>query len=168
MPKNTVQESRLYANEQGALVEVSSSVDAPVIEFCAQGGGWIRSLPREEFEKRYTPADKPAFKAVTVTGDWLPEGVTLPAYSTGLRWNGWSMPSFTFEAAMQVIAHMPSVRYDPQTDSFISRTEDYPEDECEESFGPSTISVNGEDIKVYALGTGCWTWEDEADTHSPM
>lgn len=153
------QEQRLFADAQGHLVERIPHPDPAIVHFSAQGGGFVRAMPKEAFESQFSPASPPGFALTAVTGDWLPQGVSVSAYTNGQRWNGWAMPYFPFEAAMQLLPHTPNLRYDEVTDTFISTMEGYPEGEDEERFSAQTLSVDGTPVKVYAIGTGCWTWE---------
>lgn len=161
MPNDSTenQEQRLFADAQGHMVEVIPHTDPAIVHFSAQGGGFVRAMPKEAFERQFTPASPPGFALTAVTGEWLPEGMAVSAYTNGQRWNGWAMPYFPFEAAMQLLPHTPNLRYDEATDAFINTMEGYPAGEDEESFGAQTLSVAGAPVKVYAIGTACWTWE---------
>ncbi|KND62276.1 hypothetical protein BVER_01709 [Candidatus Burkholderia verschuerenii] len=162
-------ERGLYQDASGRLIEVSSI--GPNVEFIPQGGGFLRSMSRADFEKNFVPATVPAFERATITADWLPEGVNLPAYSNGLAWNGWAMPYFDRETAMRLVEIMPEIRYDEQHDAFIAHDETSGEDDV---FAGVSIQVEGEAVTVYPIGAGSWCWEtsdeDEqsADTRPKM
>ncbi len=54
-------------------------------------------------------------------------------------------------------------RYDEEKDAFIVTFEAFEgEQEQPDIFEAETIQVDGEPLKVYAIGSGCWVWE-EAD-----
>ncbi len=147
-------EPGLYQDTNGRLIEVSSV--GPDVEFIPQGGGFLRSMSRAEFERNFVPATAPVFERAMITADWLPEGVNLPAYSNGLAWNGWAMPHFDRETAMRLVEIMPEIRYDEQRDAFIAHDGTVGEDDVFESV---SIQVEGETVTVYPIGAGSWCWE---------
>lgn len=147
---------RLFADENGCLVEVLWTSTGDIVEFSAQGGGFVQKAPRAEFEKRFKPAALPAFSLRVVSAEWLPDALKLPAYTNGQRWNGWAMPYFPVEAAHALLEHMPDLRYDDTRDAFVSKSYD---DEAEDEVYPAQVLVvRGETLKVYAIGAGSWCW----------
>ncbi|MBN3744692.1 hypothetical protein G3N96_04490 [Burkholderia sp. Se-20373] len=154
-------ERGLYRDASRRLIEVSSI--GPTVEFTPQGGGFLRSMSRADFERNFVPATVPAFERASITADWLPEGVNLPAYSNGLAWNGWAMPHFDRETAMRLSEIMPEIRYDEERDAFIAHDENTGEDDV---FVSVSIQVEGETLTVYPVGAGSWCWETSNDEES--
>ncbi|ADV02160.1 hypothetical protein [Alicycliphilus denitrificans] len=102
-------------------------------------------------------ATLPAFSLVKIGADWLPDDVTVSAYSNGRHWNGWAMPRFTLEAGHSLLKHMPDLSYNGARDAFISK--DAQDDQAEEEvFAAETLIVGGSPIKTYAIGAGSWCW----------
>lgn len=149
-------EPRLFADESGHLVEVLWASTDEIVEFSAQGGGFVHKASRTEFEKRFKPAAPLAFSLQAVSAEWLPDDLTLPAYTNGQRWNGWAMPYFPAESAHTLLEHMPDLRYDAAQDAFVSKSYD---DETEDDVFPAQeLVVEGVTVKVYAVGAGSWCW----------
>ena len=76
----------------------------------------------------------------------------------GHTWNGWAVPYFTKEVALEIVAQMPcNLRYSEETDSFIyndiefTKSEDY-----NEHYGAEEI--NGQ--KYYSIGGCSWCWDE--------
>jgi hypothetical protein len=81
--------------------------------------------------------------------------LSVDAFSiSNQRWNGFVMPSFTFEQAQILSGEYgaDSLYYNKEEDAFIL-TREY-EDEEDEVF--PAREVDG--IKVYDIGAGSWTW----------
>lgn len=153
----------LYTNDAGHIVEIVPDSSLPPgvppqrISFAAQGGGFVQSLPADEFERHFRPTALPGFSLTAVSGEWMPEGESLPAYSNGQRWNGWAMPYFTKETALGMLKDNPNVRFDEQQDAFVITAFD---DEAEDTVCPATlITVDDQQIKTYAIGAGEWCWD---------
>lgn len=156
MTKDTVKqpgETSLYSDQAGNLVQVLWTSTSDSVEFTRQGGGFVQKASRADFERQFKPATVRHYYLSAVTADWLPGGLTVPAYTNGMRWNGWAMPFFTFEAATQLLEHMPDLRYDSVKDVFYSQSSD------EDVFDATTLEVDGSKIKTYAIGAGCWCWD---------
>ncbi|WP_432263132.1 hypothetical protein [Cupriavidus sp. TMH.W2] len=148
-------ENRTYQTAEGHRVEVSNVGEE--VEFFPQGGGLHQRMKRTEFDMKFAPALEPQqFALVSVTGDWFDDGVSLPAYSNGLRWNRWVMPHFTREAAMRLTTLMDSVRYDEARDAFVARVDG----EDDYVFTSVVIRVNDNEEVTYPIGAGCWCWEN--------
>jgi hypothetical protein len=135
--------------------------------FFPQGGGFGHSVPAADWHEFFVPAPAPVFAPGRVTGDWLDDGsgtvIAFPAYLNGERWNGWAMPYFTKETALDMLtASGNTFRFDDARDAFIiSEPEAYDgEDYVIEA---EQIDVNGERVKVYAVGAGCWVWDEVTD-----
>lgn len=86
-------------------------------------------------------------------------------YTAGHSWNGWDCPYFTKEVANQIAEFMENDNnmhfyYQENFDRYIILfTHDTVVEEPEVYEG-TTITVDGEEIKVYPLGNGSWCWTD--------
>lgn len=149
----------LFTSEDGKLVQLLWTSTNEVAEITPQGGGFVRKMPREEFDRRFKPAPLPQYRLADISAEWLDPSVKLKAYTNGYRWNGWATPHFTLEQAAEVQKHMPGLQYDAEKDAFV-----FPDENEDEPwvFESETIIVDGQDIKVYGIGSGswCWTLED--------
>lgn len=148
----------MYADERGRLVETSDP-EADPVEFCPQGGGFVNCARRAVFHATFKPADEPQFAPARFTGEWMPEGTALAGYTNGLRWNGWACPYFTKEEALRLVEDWPGLFYDEARDAFVRPCEGGDPDETE-VFGAETITVAGQPLKVYPVGSGSWCWEE--------
>lgn len=100
--------------------------------------------------------------------NFLFDGAVIPCATAGATWNGWGCPYFTKEQAEKlatIINEMPgqcrfvgggSLKYDEARDAFISCTNDEGD---EEVFEVVTAALDGNEIKVYAIGAFSWTWD---------
>lgn len=148
-------EQNLYADQHGRMVCIQSE-EAGIVSFSSQGGGFLQRLRSEEFHRHFKPCDFPPFRQVSVAIDGVgDEHTTFVAYSNGRRWNGWAMPHFPLDSALAVAKAMGDVRYDETRDVFILE----PEGEEPEEFAAEVIQVDGNDVKVYAIGSGYWCWD---------
>lgn len=156
------QKRQLYTDDQGHLVEVKT-MGLETVEFSNQGGGFLRTMRRADFEKRLVQTDTPPYEPVTIVAEWLDDDARLPAYSNGLLWNGWEMPYFEKDTALRLMGMMPGIRYDEKRDAFIARDENADEDDI---YGKVSILVGDKTVDTYAIGAGSWCWESpegEAD-----
>ncbi|BBA45377.1 TPA: hypothetical protein ACK3Q6_003778 [Burkholderia cepacia] len=89
----------------------------------------------------------------------LDVGPSYQAYSRGERWNGWECPYFTIEEAMKLLDHpyLHGLRYDAESDKFIMADGDG-EDLYQRVFAAEVVRVDGNPIKVYAIGACGWCW----------
>lgn len=133
------------------------------VRFHSQGGGFECSVPLAEWQEHMRAAPVPAFKLVRVTGDWLDEHgegpeVSFPAYSDGNRWNGWVMPHFTKETALDMLtASGNTFRFDAEQDAIIVERDDIGEDA--EIYQGEDIDTPEGRVHVYPVGAGMWTWD---------
>ncbi|MBP0639970.1 hypothetical protein [Cupriavidus sp. AcVe19-6a] len=99
------------------------------------------------------------FETISVS---LDEGPPYKAYSCGEEWNGFQCPYFTFEEALKVTEHpdLKGLTYDSERDQFILADPEWPDDPTygAKNFKAETITVNGQQIKVYAVGAFFWCW----------
>jgi len=144
------------------VVEVASWTD-DVVRFFPAGGGFERRMPPEEFDRVYrrVPATEYAglpWRAATFDIDGM--FGNLPGFTTGRRWNGWACPVFLRDSCEALLKRLPGARFDPAREAFLIPREDAgPGEEAEEVYLPQTIVVHGEPIRVWAIGSGSWTWE---------
>ncbi|VWC80362.1 hypothetical protein BLA39750_01151 [Burkholderia lata] len=99
------------------------------------------------------------FASISVS---LDVGPSYLAYSCGERWNGWECPYFTIEEAMKLLEHpyLHGLRYDAEGDKFIMDDGDG-EDLYETVFASEVVLVDGNPIKVYAIGAFGWCWNKD-------
>ena len=153
------QHLQLFADEAGNLVQVLGTSTPETVEYSAQGGGFLHTAPRAEFERRFKPATLPALSLIAISAEWLPDDMSVPAYSNGRRWNGWAMPCFTLEAGRSLLEHMPDLRYDSARDAFISKASDDGDEREDDVYLAETHVIDGLPIKLYAIGAGSWCWD---------
>lgn len=83
-------------------------------------------------------------------------------HNPDVTWNGWALPSFTFETAKKVCEYVSrinndySYEYDEETDCFLIYNK-Y-ENTIEKSVGRSIYSENDFEYHVYSIGDG-WCWD---------
>jgi len=153
-------DSNIYTDAKGWLVELHPSAEgSETVQISPQGGGFIRTMSRKVFEAGFKLAPKPVFQPIKVQGEWMDEGQSINAWSTGRRWNGWEMPYFEFDAAMSLLKDNTNLHFDAVRDAFIATDETMPEGEREEVFAAVVIDAGGQDIKTYPIGAGCWCWD---------
>jgi len=146
-------------NKYGNAVQISSETDDKV-SFCNLGGGFIRWLPPEEFYSQYDREWVPSWRQVNIGADWM--DVTLKAWSTGMRWNGWAIPFFELDQALEAANHLPDLVWHPDRDCF-EQPDEWGEDGQDFVTYPGTvIEVDGRSIKVYQIGDG-WCWDHLGD-----
>ncbi len=91
-------------------------------------------------------------------------------FTRGESWNGWAVPYFEREAALRIAEDYGRVakeqggdmadaraRYDDEAEAFLFYDPIYDDEVAYEAF---TISVDGEEVTVYPVGTREWTWEE--------
>ncbi|MGP8432888.1 hypothetical protein ACT2FY_38700 [Paraburkholderia fungorum] len=145
----------IYQNGRGYRVEATTIGET--VEFFAEGGGFVRRMPRAEFDAQFKVAAQPRFAQVSVAGAWMDDGIALLAYSDGVRWNGWLMPYFTREVAMCLIPLVDSLRYDEARDVFVALD---PNEGDEIAYAAEVIRVGDDDVVTYSIGAGEWCWEE--------
>lgn len=148
--------SQLFADPSGCLVETTDP-DADPVEFSPQGGGFVYRMKQDRFRETFKRAEKPAIRKARFTADWLPSDMSLEAFTNDMRWNGWGMPSFTFEEAQRLMPQMPGLSYDATADAFVMKNEG--DAGGDEIFAGQSITVDGRAVKVYPIGAGSWCWE---------
>jgi hypothetical protein len=144
----------IYEDRNGDAVVVCGTTT--MVEFHAQGGGFIQSLPEDEFHECFKlRTDPPPFTKVIVTGDWDYETI-YEAYSNGVRWNGWVVPYFTKDTALAVMATIPGACFEEGRDCFTQPS--FEDDGGVYVALGVDIAVDGQFIHVYHLFDG-WCWE---------
>lgn len=148
---------QLFADSSGRLVQTTDP-DADPVEFSPQGGGFVTRMKPDRFRETFKPAKQPAVRKARFTADWLPADMSVEGFTNDMRWNGWGMPMFTLEEAQRLIEYMPGLEHDASTDSFVMKSEN-DEPGQHEVFAAQTINVDGQTVKVYAIGAGSWCWD---------
>ena len=147
---------KLYEDKDGNRVDVDRMKVVLLAPKRHQWQGW---MPLAEFLANFKEVTAPPpYKVINVTLDGA-EDLVIPCYSNGDRWNGWVMPFFLFEDAMKIVAYpgKSSVVYLPDGDKFSSV---YPGADPEDEWEADEIEVDGKKLKVYAVGSGFWTWAE--------
>lgn len=150
----------LFKDKDGNMIEVTDVI------FFPQGGGMQMRMPWEEFQSKFEPVTELApYRLVQATADWLEDGVTIPAYWNGVRWNGWATPMFPLSSLPALVAAMPAVlEYDEAEgtlrciDPEISQGDDNPVMQLE-------IYVDGKPLPVFGFDGWCWevAGDDDAE-----
>lgn len=148
--------NKLFVNHEGYKVQIFSDEVDNVIEFCSQGGGFAKRMPREEFFREFKPYDVPKYSPRDASLEHFEEGVSLATWSNGQSWNGWAMPYFTYEQGLEVIKLFPELRFDAGQDAFVWNDPTVEEDEV---YPGKIIETESGPLKAYPIGTGSWTWE---------
>lgn len=137
--------------------------DHAVVLFYRTGGGFQHHMPPARFdathravsEAEYTDAG--IYAATFSLDDWI---VGLAGYSRGHRWNGWACPLFPRESCEKIVAHLANgARYDEATDCYILPDEN--EEGEVNTYEPTVITVAGQKVKVWAIGSHSWIWDEE-------
>ena len=154
------------------LGDISSVVREIVLNekgtFEARGGGYATGeAPYEmgiEFEETLTESASfvldPAYFSVDTDNAYF-KGYHNPKN----RWNGWAMPYFTKDVAMEIAQRYSSdetgysITYDEQKDVFVMEDENY-EDEYIEEIPKYTYGTPDGTKDLYPIGAGCWIWDD--------
>lgn len=142
--------NNLFKDKDGNLVQIHS------VQFAAQGGGPLLTVSGDQFAETFEPADWPGYRLVSVTGDWMPEGVKIPAYWDGTHWNGWVTPMFPGESLVQLAALMPDTVSFDGTEGGVLAIHDQHEGDTD-IIEPEEITVDGQPIKVWYIDG--WTWD---------
>lgn len=164
-------ESGFFSDDEGRVVEIAGETEDDVL-FHPQGGGFRSRMRKEDFNRIFKPFLFGGYAAISVSGDWLDEEISIPAYSDGRKWNGWAMPYFGEEVLERLSELMPGLVHNSNVDAYVMTDEEESSveaaksakstDELEaaefEYFLPVVIEVEGRKIKTYPIGAGSWTW----------
>lgn len=154
----------VFQDETGFQVQIHEQRDGKVV-FFPQGGGPQRVMPQQEFERYFKVAPPPVYKPITVSADFLEDGRQLAAYGNGRRWNGWAMPMFDRAVGLELCRACPNIRYDLARDAFVA---DMGEGEEPEVYTATTVTVSGQELKVYPIGAGSWIWDEVEQPSAPV
>jgi hypothetical protein len=145
------------------VVEIASWTD-DMVRFFPAGGGPEQHMMPDQFDRLYrrlSAAERGAVVYREATFDIDGMFVDLPGFTAGRRWNGWACPFFPHESCVAIITRIPGSSFDPEREAFFIPREDAgPGDEPVEVYLPETIMVDGQPIRVWAIGAGSWTWEE--------
>ena len=91
-------------------------------------------------------------------------GPPIPGWTQGEDWNGWAMPLFEAREAWEIVFRQNTVVvnsawYYSERDEFCFRlNEGEPARYC-----GVDVEVVGCVLRLYAIGSGSWTWEEVGD-----
>lgn len=158
-----------HPNREQDLTDAAKWRKAAEVELEARGLGVVKALSEDtlkaivngeiDMPAIYAAALERPFEIISVS---LDERSSYKAYSCGEEWNGFQCPYFTFEEAMKITEHpdLKGLTYDAQKDQF-----SFADPEClddptykAENFEAKAITVDGKQIKVYAVGAFFWCW----------
>jgi len=86
----------------------------------------------------------------------IEDGTQIEGYTDGCTWNGWAMPYFTKENAIEVLKEYPGNESDDE-DAY--RNYSFPPEDSFYIINPDT----GTPIEVWGIGSGAWCWEEIAE-----
>lgn len=121
-----------------------------------QGGGPAKKYTKEEFLAKFREVGLDlTLRPGTVTADFLPDGMVLPCYSDGTRWNGWGKPWFDLQTAIRVVKELPDwLEYDEVNDEVRLL------DEGENMWFPCDTRMHDDGkTKLYEIGMSNWCWD---------
>jgi hypothetical protein len=149
------EEIKLKQDRYGHVVQILSESSERVV-YCPIGGGPQRSHTPEVFFAVYDKDWEESWRQISVGADWMDGSVK--AWSTGKKWNGWEVPYFELDQALEAMAFVPDLKWHPDRDCF-EHTEEGVDVMAYEG---RVISVQGRAIKVYQIGDG-WCWDGVRD-----
>jgi hypothetical protein len=163
-----MREKKHFVKEGGRVpqdvVEVVSRTAQEVVFFPA-GGGSLYRMPAGQFDATHREVvsgeyDAPQAYAGVYDIDDMFGG--LPGYSFGHRWNGWARPYFPRDSCDRIVEVVgKGARYDEASDAYVLPYDDGSDQPTEfDSYLARTIRVGGQELKVWAIGNGCWTWQE--------
>lgn len=149
-----------------AFEELTSEERNAILDFHTEGHSlnhclrWGAHAADELVKNISAENDGPECDGTWLSIEGLPPSVSIRGYCDDSRWNGWIQPYFEFEAAMFLTEQLPCLSYEESTDSFVSRDLHAAEgdEDSTERFSASTILVDGNPLKTYAIGYGLWCW----------
>lgn len=149
----------LFKDKNGNMIEVTDVI------FFPQGGGLEMRMTLETFRENFEPVTEPhPYKLVSITAEWLAEGVTIPAYWNGMRWNGWATPWFPVSSLPLLAAAMPqTLAYDEASGELTLLD---PAGDFEGEGNPvmeKDIYVDGNPVPVVGFDGWCWEVKGEDD-----
>lgn len=150
---------KTFINKKTGDAYLATISDNAIVLYREGGGFLFRSTLAEFVEQYEERRSKPLMRAGTVTAEWFDVGTPpFPCFSDGIAWNGWGVPYFEKNVALQIIKLMPyslELAEDGETINYINR-----EDPTEEvvTFTATQHRIDNVDIALYAIGDG-WTWD---------
>ena len=82
-------------------------------------------------------------------------------YTDGRLWNGWECPWFTKEMAEEIMRDLNKdgveTEYNPETDSYIIKSEDWDEPDV---FDGNDVKTEDGIQHLYPIGAWCWIWDE--------
>jgi hypothetical protein len=148
----------------GQVVEiVERNMDS--VRFCPQGGGFVRTATRADFDAHSEPYTVPGFFRATVSAEWFEDDFVAPCFSDGRSWNGWGMPYFEQSVLMGMMEQLRDfhISYDDARDCFCIAINGE-----EEIYSGMTIEVDSQPFKVYGVGAGSWCWDSCTPSRGDM
>lgn len=103
-------------------------------------------------------SDVPPFRLTAVTGEWLAAGQDIPAYTNGVRWNGWQQPLFPTASVRMLAQLMPAEVAFDESAGVVRVTDVHEEPAAVFESSMEQIEVDGRTLDVFCVGTG-WCWE---------
>lgn len=146
----------LFKDKDGNMIDVAEVLYFP------QGGGFEYRMPWKKFSESFTPVtEEPEYKLVNITAEWLNEGVTIPAYWNGKRWNGWATPWFPVSSLPLLAVNMPSVLAYDAASGDLTFLDPNGEFDDGNPLMEKDIYLDGHPIPV--VGFDGWCWEIAGD-----
>jgi hypothetical protein len=162
-------EKKLFVKKAGRVpqdvVEVISRT-AHEVAFFPAGGGFQHRMPAGQFDdthREVTPGEFDAPLAYAAVYDIDDMFGGLQGYSFGHRWNGWACPYFPKDSCDRIVEVVgKGARYDEASDAYVIPYDDGSDQPTEfDTYPAQTITVAGQQLKVWAIGNGCWTWQEQ-------
>jgi hypothetical protein len=164
-------EKKLFVKKGGRVpqdvVQVISRT-AEEVAFFPVGGGFQYHMLAGQFDATHREVtsgeyDAPLAYAATYGIDDVIED--LPGYSFGRRWNGWACPYFPKESCDRIAQAIgKGAHFDADAEAHVipyDTDSDQPKEF--DRYPAQTIRVEGQELKVWAIGNGCWTWEEQRE-----
>ncbi len=151
-----------YKNKQTGEFFELRDVDGDVVTFIRQGGGFVCRMKASVFFNENEACEIPS---VMRRGFASIDGIEAiyMAYMTDARWNGWAMPWFTKDQAIEICTMMQgfdgSMVFDETEDCVIYIDNSCDEEERTQKFvGQDLETVDGPH-HLYPIGDG-WCWSE--------
>lgn len=122
------------------------------------GGMQIGITPANwsKFRHVTTEEQKPRYRRARFEIDGIEE--SFDGYTAGLLWNGWERPMFCYDEAKRIVEIFKAGHYEPAINSFITWC--HGSDELEKWEAETIRLPDEQDIEVYPVGAGSWTWSE--------
>jgi hypothetical protein len=148
------------------VVELVERTDDEVAFFPA-GGGFQYRMPAAHFDATHREVSRVELEsAAAYSATFDIDGMfgELPGYSFGKRWNGWACPYFPRASCDRIVAAIGNgARYDEKAEAYLIPEDDSPEiPSGVQTYPAEHIMVAGKWVRVWAIGSGSWMWEEES------